>query len=111
MFAGNLPSEEGVLASADDGADSNESDQTGTQVEQDSRAEPTDSESEVDEEYEVETLLRHRKVPRKGMQYLIKWKGAHTPTWEHERNVVSKTLIEDYWRRWRIRHPKAKCPV
>jgi hypothetical protein len=51
-------------------------------------------------EYEVETILNHRKR-NKGYEYLIKWSGwtDRYNTWEPEENVKnSPELLKQYWK-------------
>ncbi|KAI9297574.1 chromo-domain-containing protein [Neoconidiobolus thromboides FSU 785] len=58
-------------------------------------------EGEEDEEvYIVEAILEHKKIKRGGYQYLIKWQGFphEENTWEDEDNILSKDLLDDYWK-------------
>lgn len=59
---------------------------------------------EGEEEYEVEAILRHKKV-RGSLMYFIKWKGYPTSdnTWEPAYNLDNaKDILEAYKRRHRI---------
>jgi len=53
------------------------------------------------EEYEIEEIRKHRKC-RRGIQYLVHWKGYGD---EHDQWIVetglphAKEVIEDYWAR------------
>jgi len=53
------------------------------------------------EEYEIEEIRKHRKR-RRGIQYLVHWKGYGD---EHDQWIVetglphAKEVIEDYWAR------------
>ena len=58
------------------------------------------SAEESDKEYEVESILDHRKKHERGanMEYKIRWKGyskAHD-TWEPEDNLDCKDMLADY---------------
>jgi len=64
------------------------------------------SAEESDKEYEVESILDHRKKHERGanMEYKIRWKGyskAHD-TWEPEDNLDCKDMLADYHKE----HPK-----
>ena len=55
----------------------------------------------ADSEYEVEALLDDRVTPvtRNGRQlkeYLVKWTGYGTPTWEPEDNLTCMALLYEY---------------
>ncbi|KAL9549335.1 hypothetical protein MBANPS3_005255 [Mucor bainieri] len=58
-------------------------------------------EEEEDAVYEVETIIDHRRSEKNPnlVEYLIKWKdyAPEYNTWEKERNVYSKDLINSYW--------------
>ena len=57
-------------------------------------------EDESNEEYEVETILQHRKR-NQGYEYLVKWSGwtQRYNTWEPESNLAhSPEILKDYWR-------------
>ena len=50
-------------------------------------------------EWPVESLVKH-KINRSGhRKYLVKWLGAHPPSWEPKNNVGS-LLVEDYEQRY-----------
>ena len=52
------------------------------------------------EEYEVETILQHRRK-NKGYEYLVKWSGwtQRYNSWEPESNLShSPEILKDYWR-------------
>jgi len=56
------------------------------------------------EEFEVERILRHRKIrgPKKTWktEFQVQWKGYEEPTWEPEENLTNaKDVISDYWTR------------
>ena len=58
------------------------------------------SESSADEEYEVETILGHRKKHSKGasVEYNIRWKGYDSShdTWEPVENLDCKAMLDEY---------------
>jgi hypothetical protein len=49
-----------------------------------------------DDEYYVETLLKHRKRLGK-LEYLVKWVGFDENTWEPVENILDDNLIRQYW--------------
>ena len=52
----------------------------------------------ADKEYEVETILTHRRKG-KGIEYLVRWKGygSNDNTWEPEKNLSnSDEILEEY---------------
>ncbi|KAG2221822.1 hypothetical protein INT45_013318 [Circinella minor] len=58
--------------------------------------------SENDKEHEVEKLVAHRKINKRGRpkyQYLIKWKNFSDQdnTWEIGKDIFNQELIEVYW--------------
>eukprot|EP00088_Acartia_fossae_P060002 TRINITY_DN71778_c0_g1_i1.p1 TRINITY_DN71778_c0_g1~~TRINITY_DN71778_c0_g1_i1.p1 ORF type:complete len:248 (+),score=30.13 TRINITY_DN71778_c0_g1_i1:14-757(+) len=60
------------------------------------------SEPESDEEtYEVERVVNHYVDHRKRVQYELKWKNyaSSENTWEKEKDIFAKELIEEYWKR------------
>ena len=61
-----------------------------------SRLKLVNNEVELEEHWEVERIINHRK--RNGeMQYLTKWKGFDETTWEPESNFDTTEIIEEYW--------------
>ena len=61
-------------------------------------------------EYEVESILDSRIIPRLGLQYLIKWKGygRKENSWEPVRNLSNaKSAISSFHRL----HPQAPTSV
>lgn len=48
--------------------------------------------------YEIEKILKHKKMTRNKMIYLVKWKGYDSShnSWEPECNFVSYKIILDY---------------
>jgi hypothetical protein len=58
------------------------------------------SADDADIEYEVETILGHRKKHSKGanLEYNIRWKGfdASYDTWEPEENLDCKAMLDEY---------------
>ena len=72
----------------------------------------------TDEQYEVEQVLRKRASPG-GTQYLVKWTGCETPSWEPESNLADASdALHEYEKRVRdpapaprpIREPTAAVP-
>jgi Chromo (CHRromatin Organisation MOdifier) domain len=60
---------------------------------------------EGEEEYEVESIVNHRRVNSTGRpkyEYLVRWKGysAENDTWEDERNLANApAVVKGYWDR------------
>jgi Chromo (CHRromatin Organisation MOdifier) domain len=60
---------------------------------------------EGEEEYEVESIVNHRRVKSTGRpkyEYLVRWKGysAENDTWEDERNLANApAVVKGYWDR------------
>ena len=58
---------------------------------------------EGEEHYEIEYILRSRRMGR-GVQYLIKWKGYEDTTWESSNNLVNANdTLQDFF----DKHPNA----
>ncbi|KAF9400955.1 hypothetical protein BGZ94_005346 [Podila epigama] len=58
-----------------------------------------EDEVEEDDVYEVERVVAHRR-DKNGLVYQLKWKNYDESdnTWEHEKSVFCKGLIEEYWK-------------
>lgn len=56
-----------------------------------------DNMEKEDEEYEIQYIIRHRKVAN-GIEYEVKWKNYAKKynSWVHENNIISKEIIEKY---------------
>ena len=66
---------------------------------------------EDEEEYEVETIVNHRRHGRqRQLQYLIKWKGypSSDNTWEAAQDVHADDLVKGYHRRHPLESPRHK---
>src|SRR5712671_2908056 len=66
---------------------------------------------EGEEEYEVETIINHRRHGRRHqLQYLIKWKGypSSDNTWEAAQDVHADDLVKEYHRRHPLESPRLK---
>jgi hypothetical protein len=61
--------------------------------------EPVDEESSSSEEFEVEEIVRHRKLSNGKVEYLLKWKGFSDSEnqWIEDSELNCKDLLEDYW--------------
>merc|ERR1712062_188608 len=57
--------------------------------------EETKSESESEEEFLVDKILRRRKT-KVGYKYLVKWQGFEDETWEPEKNLVDTVAFESF---------------
>ncbi|KAG0183476.1 hypothetical protein DFQ29_004420 [Apophysomyces sp. BC1021] len=60
------------------------------------------SKKEKDSVFEVEAILKHRvrRTTKENItQYYIKWKdyGHEDNTWENEKNILAKSLLDNYW--------------
>src|SRR5712675_1182720 len=67
---------------------------------------------EGEEEYEVETIVNHRRHGRRcQLQYLIKWKGypSSDNTWEAAQDVHVDDLVKTYHRRHPLESPGHKA--
>jgi len=67
---------------------------------------------EDEEEYEVETIVNHRRHGRRRqLQYLIKWKGypSSDNTWEAAQDVHADDLVKKYHRRHPLESPGHKA--
>ena len=63
-----------------------------------------------EEEYEVDRILKDRRIhAKKGkwrIEYHVQWKGYEEPTWEPSENLShAKEIIRDYWIRKRKNNP------
>ncbi len=63
-----------------------------------------------EEEYEVDRILKDRRIrAKKGkwrIEYQVQWKGYEEPTWEPSENLShAKDVILDYWTRKRKNNP------
>ncbi|ORZ40167.1 hypothetical protein BCR44DRAFT_1424539 [Catenaria anguillulae PL171] len=66
--------------------------------------------------YTVEAICKHRKAKDGHYQYWIKWEGypESQNTWEYDRNVLDKSLIEAYWDSYadnRMREAEEMCAM
>jgi hypothetical protein len=50
-----------------------------------------------DDVYEIEMIVEHQGETG-NRKYLAKWKGCTDLTWIHEKDILSKGVIADYWR-------------
>ncbi|RUP04301.1 hypothetical protein BC936DRAFT_140547 [Jimgerdemannia flammicorona] len=53
----------------------------------------------VEDEYEVEKILKHRHMKKGPIQYFLKWKGYTDAwnTWEDKDHVAAEELLAEYW--------------
>ena len=62
----------------------------------------------TDEQYDVEQVLRKRASPG-GTQYLVKWTGCETPSWEPESNLADASdALDEYEKRVRDPAPASR---
>eukprot|EP01084_Bolivina_argentea_P309074 534576_1 len=66
-----------------------------------------------EEEFEVQTILNHRKGSKKtGYFYLLKWDGWEEATWEHESQLENcGELVDKYWNEKKQKKKKKKLTI
>ena len=74
--------------------------------------EDSGEEEEYSDQYEVEAIIRHKKVGNKRM-FLIKWKGyPHSDdTWEEESNLNCPLILSEYLKKYENMKAMIKAPA